>query len=231
MKNSFVAFITIGILFINCQPMKSLNEVQKNEILLTYQRTACFGFCPVYEVTLLRDGRAYFVGKQFVPFMDTLELRMPEKKMNQIKAILTHPDYLDMTIDEPNEQITDIPGLHFNDYINDRQYELDMIIPDPITIITSKIDDVLESNKLLYHKKEYPMVRREILVSLKPGLDPYSLDGKETFYQLAFRENIGNNVYKYEIICPEDEINKALESIKQRQGVRETQLVHELDRR
>lgn len=33
---------------------------------VTLERTACFGTCPVYKITLRRDGTATYVGREFV---------------------------------------------------------------------------------------------------------------------------------------------------------------------
>jgi hypothetical protein len=38
---------------------------------ISIRRVACFGTCPVYELTLFRDGRARYVGKKFVSRMGT----------------------------------------------------------------------------------------------------------------------------------------------------------------
>lgn len=211
--------------------MKSLKKIPEKEKLLSYERTPCFGYCQTYEVTVLKDGKAYFVGKNFVPFMDTTQFKLPEKTFIQIKAILRHPDYLNITIEEPEEYITDIPGLNFRDYEHDRAYELDMVIPEAIKVLTDKIDEVLEGLKLIYHKDTYPMIQKEILVELKPDTDPYSLDGSDTFYQLSYRDSIGAGIYKYILFCPIDRVEEALKAVKQRKGVLETQLIHTLERR
>lgn len=231
MKYYHFVFVVFVFLTVNCQSVKSLNEIRTTEKLLSYERTPCFGRCPTYEVTVLKDGKAYFVGKNYVPYLDTAVFQLPERTLYQVKAILQHPDYLKIIIEEPEEYVTDIPGLNFQDFEHDRTYELDQVIPEAIQVIADKIDKVLEEKKFIYNKELYPMILKEILVELKSGTDPYSLDGKDTFYQLSYRDSIGANIYKYELICAEEAVDRALTALKQRKGVRETQLNHELERR
>ncbi len=38
---------------------------------ITLERTACFGSCPMYKVTLRRDGTATYVGRRFVERLGT----------------------------------------------------------------------------------------------------------------------------------------------------------------
>lgn len=68
-------FIIISaVLFITAfaglaQKQKSVTQDVKNQSQITeitLERTACFGTCPIYKVTLKRDGTATYVGKQFV---------------------------------------------------------------------------------------------------------------------------------------------------------------------
>lgn len=231
MRYDALLFILFFSLTTQCQSVKNLNDIPNSDKLLSYERTPCFGWCQTYEVTVLKDGKGYFVGKNYVPFLDTTRFTLPDKTLKQIKAILQHPDYLNLTIEKPEYQVTDIPGLNFSDFKNDRKYTLDMVIPKPIEVMADKIDKELEKEKLIYNKETYPMVRQEILIELKPDTDPYSLDGKDTFYQLSYRDEVGSHIYKYEMFCPAGDVDKALKAVKQRKGVRETQINHKLERR
>lgn len=229
MKN--VTFLILSLLIFNCSPMKSLNQISDSEKLLSYERTPCFGFCQTYGVTVLPDGQAWFTGYRYVPILDTVQFEIPEKTMTQIRSILNHPLYLDYVMEEPEYQVTDIPGLNFSDYSNGRKYELDQIIPPAIEKMTGMIDEVLAELKLIYDQKTYPMVREEILVELTPGTDPHSLDGQDNFYELSFQEELGAGIYVYRMTCPVIRIEDALKAVKQRKGVREAQMNHRLDRR
>lgn len=231
MKYWIFASISFFLLTSNCQSIKNLNAIPESDRLLSYKRTPCFGWCPTYEVTVLKDGTSYFSGLAYVPYLDTVQFDLSPEAFRKINAILRHPDYLNLTLDEPEEYVTDIPGLNFQDYKNHRQYELDVIIPDAIKLIVERIDRDLEKHKLIYHKEHYPMIRQEILIELKPNKNPYSLDGPDTYYQLSYQDHVWAHIHKYELFCAQDKVSRALEAIKERSGVREAQINHILERR
>lgn len=231
MKYYALIFYFTLLVLARCQPIKTIAQIPDEKKLFSYERTPCFGYCPTYEVIVLKNGETYFAGKRFVPVMDTVAFHLPNRTLQQIKAILNHSDYIHLTIEEPEHQIMDIPGLKLMDYKNMRQYELDQIIPGPIEAITDRMDAVLKSKKFLYDEKTFPMVREEIILQLKPETDPYTMDGNEAFYQLSYRKDIGKNIYLFEIITAKDALEKALRDIKQHRGVIEVQKNHQLERR
>lgn len=71
MKPLFVIllFLLITPLAASAPPLASHDKTQITEI--TLERTPCFGTCPVYSVTLRRDGTATYVGKNYVERMGT----------------------------------------------------------------------------------------------------------------------------------------------------------------
>lgn len=211
--------------------MKSIDQITDADILLRYKRTPCFGFCQTYQVTVLHDGRAVFDGQQYVPVLDSAELIIPENVMAQVKAILQHPDYLNYTLEEPEHQITDIPGLNFSDFMNNREYELAMVIPPAIKKITELIDQVLTTEHLIYDRESYPTIQEQILVELTPGANPSSINGKGDFYEVEYLKEVGGGIYLFTLTCPILRKKDAIEEITQMESVRAAQINHRLERR
>ena len=87
-RNTFIAFVLICILAITgCRNGKfsgtSKDEqvatrdtvvviteakVVEDSVLLLYSRTPCFGMCPVFELKVLKSGKAFYNGKNFTDF-------------------------------------------------------------------------------------------------------------------------------------------------------------------
>lgn len=210
--------------------MKTIDQITDAEKLFSYERTPCFGFCQTYQVTVLPDGRAVYVGRQYVPILDTTELTIPEKTLTRVKAILKHPDYVNYVLEEPEHQITDIPGLNFSDYTNERDYELAMVIPPAIEKITELIDQVLTDEQLIYDRETYPTIREEILVELQSGTDPNSLKGDD-YYEIEYQKEVGAGIHLYTITYPILRKEDALQAVTQKKGVRAAQINHRLRRR
>ncbi len=45
--------------------------------VLTFERTPCFGRCPVYMMEVYADGRVAYDGRRFVPMMGKHDLQLP----------------------------------------------------------------------------------------------------------------------------------------------------------
>lgn len=46
------------------------------DTVLVFQRTPCYGTCPIYTATIFRNGRVSYNGERFVPFMGQHELTL-----------------------------------------------------------------------------------------------------------------------------------------------------------
>ena len=55
------------LLIISALGMTSVNaQDSKSNIAITLERTACFGTCPIYTITILENGDVLYDGKDFV---------------------------------------------------------------------------------------------------------------------------------------------------------------------
>ena len=231
MKQYLLFPLAIIILLTNCTPMKPFQQIPDSKKLLAYERTPCFGFCPTYRVEVLPDGRTFFLGRQYVPFEDTIELSLPRQVLDRVKSILKHPDYLDYRLEEPDYKITDIPGLHFTDYTNNKKYELDIVIPPAIQVMTDIIDAELTRQHLIYDRSTYPLIREEVILQIKNGVDPGSLESKGENYELEYQKALGSGIHVYIMTFSILNRDEALMEVKQLKGVQNAQFNHRLQRR
>lgn len=217
-----------------CRSVKSLDEVSRGDLLFSYERTPCFGYCPVYAVTVLKNGRVYFSGKRFVPVADTVITFLPDQSLRQIEAIMAHPEFQYMTVDTPEHVVMDIAGLNFYDYLYDREYHFGAefsIVPEGVQALTSRVDEILTGAGLLYDRSRNPMVREEVILSLRSGTGPEDFEGQAVHYELSYLREIGNGLYLFELRTGKSDVKTALEEIGRQEGVKEIQLNHELERR
>lgn len=226
-----ILFFIFFLSMTQCNPIKHISQISENKKLLSYERTACYGFCPVYSVILLQNGQVFFIGKQFIPIKDTITFQLPDQQLKQIKQIMEHPEYRNMKIDTTDLQVFDIPKLKYTDFIHDQKYDLDIHIPAPITEITKRIDHILKQKQLLYDDPEYPPGPVEIIISLVPGTDPASVTNSFKGLDLSYIKEIGNDIHLYSIITSESFLSQALEQLKKHESIQEVQKNHSLDRR
>lgn len=75
-------------------------------------RTACFGKCPDYILTISADGSATYVGKKFAPYEGTYEKKLDAKKVAELFA-----DFERFRVDTCSEKyktIPDIAGIEYS---------------------------------------------------------------------------------------------------------------------
>ncbi len=54
--------------------------------VLVFQRTPCYGTCPVYTATVFADGRVEYDGQRFVKFLGKHTLSLPVATVNELLA-------------------------------------------------------------------------------------------------------------------------------------------------
>ena len=51
-------------------------EIPLDQVLISMERTGCYGECPTYSVTINGDGRVVFEGKQFVAHVGSAQIQI-----------------------------------------------------------------------------------------------------------------------------------------------------------
>lgn len=74
------------------------------------QRTNCFGKCPVYTLTVFKDGRLEYFGKKFTPREGKFEAQVDQKKIEDLMNEANELGYNNFKNIYDNEAITDLPS-------------------------------------------------------------------------------------------------------------------------
>ncbi len=64
--------------------------------VITLERTACFGFCPMYKLTVYADGRVIYEGNQFVKVKGTRTTRISPMKARQLMLEFQRIQYFNL---------------------------------------------------------------------------------------------------------------------------------------
>jgi hypothetical protein len=74
---------------------------------VTLERTACFGTCPIYKVTLRSDGTILYEGQRFVQMMGTY--RGTAYGFDRLAKFILKENYFDLK-DDYSANVTDMPS-------------------------------------------------------------------------------------------------------------------------
>ena len=92
---------------LSCGLTKKANTLEI-ELIISLQRTACFGTCPIYKIEIFSDGSGIYTGTRFVENIGITEFTLSE---TQINIILTQAESINFTNmqKEYSEPISDLP--------------------------------------------------------------------------------------------------------------------------
>lgn len=116
MMRFLIYLLSTGFLFAcSAGKKKNLAETEGVNNLIPkfqYSTTPCFGFCPVYEIRVLRDGSLHYFAKRFIhptgAFKGNLSENQERRYLNLVKQI----DW-DTVPERYETRIADAPGAKF----------------------------------------------------------------------------------------------------------------------
>ena len=79
--------------------------------IISINRGACFGTCPIYSISIFSDMNVVYHGKKFVDKIGTIEFKLSEEEINSILQKANEINYCKME-SEYTEMITDLPTTH-----------------------------------------------------------------------------------------------------------------------
>ncbi len=83
-------------------------EVKK---IISINRGACFGTCPIYFISIFSDQSAIYHGKKFVEKIGEIEFKLSEEEINSILQKANKINYCQLE-DEYFEHISDLPRTY-----------------------------------------------------------------------------------------------------------------------
>jgi len=118
MKTKLLSLIllTLALALSACSPLTDVNasdpqptqpEINPSTVI-TLERTACFGFCPIYTLTIYADGRVEFDGTDFVEMTGKQTGSITTEQVQELVNAFRNADYLNLE-DKYEAPVTDIP--------------------------------------------------------------------------------------------------------------------------
>lgn len=120
----------------------------QGSIVITLERTACFGFCPVYSVTLRDDGTVSYVGKQHVKVSGTHTWKIDPGAVRGLAQEMQDAGFFELQ-DEYRAMVTDHPTVRTSLAIGQRTKKVvDYVAgPQKLKDIEARIDEVAGTQK------------------------------------------------------------------------------------
>ena len=94
-------------ILLSCGLTKKTNT-SEIELIISLQRTACFGTCPIYKIEIFSDGSGIYTGTRFVKNIGATKFSLSKPQLNLILTQAKAIDFINMK-EEYSEPISDLP--------------------------------------------------------------------------------------------------------------------------
>jgi hypothetical protein len=119
-------------------------------VQITLARTPCFGFCPVYELTIHGDGTVVYTGTGYVQTRGRQEGKISTAQVQELLAFFNQVEYTTLKPEYTDYQITDLPYVKtsltvdgqthsVNHYLGDRS------APAKLQLLEDRIDQIVNT--------------------------------------------------------------------------------------
>jgi (2Fe-2S) ferredoxin len=120
--------------------------------MITLERTACLGTCPIYKLSIYGDGRVIYEGIRFVKIEGTVTTTISEEKIKQLVTEFQSIDYFSLNDSYEEFNATDMPSAMTSLTVGGktktiRHYHGDFSAPKKLTELENKIDHIVFSDQ------------------------------------------------------------------------------------
>ena len=95
------------LLFLSCQTSNDLMH-KNSEKIISLERTACFGSCPIYKIEIFTNGKGIYSGEKFVENLVVINFKISTKNIQEIINYAEEIGFFKMK-DQYYEPISDLP--------------------------------------------------------------------------------------------------------------------------
>lgn len=157
----------------------ALNAQKNRKEMIGFEKTACFGKCPVYKLTVYSDGYVLYEGLRFSEKMGKWEKKLKRKEKNSLCKSFKEADlwqYEDMY----ESELVDLATTHMSFTYKDKTKTISGKIERPeallaldaqmVTLAESEGWTQLTKPKNLSNHPEMDIIENEVVVELKLGV-------------------------------------------------------------
>jgi len=130
---------------------KQLNEIiekEKNR-LISIRKTNCFGECPVYEITIDKNGNVAYNGEQFVMEKGKRVFKLSKEELEKLNKKLSSKDFESFNDVYDNPRVMDLPSTYITYKEKQIQIRLWNNIPAELVDVHEYVEGLLLERKYI----------------------------------------------------------------------------------
>ena len=116
-----------------------------DSVRITLQRTACFGSCPSYKLTIFGDGRVLYHGYTFVDYCGEYHGHVSREAVQQLVELFRSADYFNL-FDRYDARASDAPAFTTSISFDDKRKSVfdDVGVYSGMPEIVNKVEDGID---------------------------------------------------------------------------------------
>lgn len=96
----------------------------KDSLAVHFERTPCFGRCPVFKINVYKSGFATYEGLNFAEKMGLYSYRFSEADLEKIYEMARSIDYYNLETEYNDPRVTDLPSTISEINLNDESHRV-----------------------------------------------------------------------------------------------------------
>jgi hypothetical protein len=162
--------LPVGLVFLLGLPALAADKAPaaaatQSPILASLERTACYGTCPIYTVTVHTDGTVEYQGKRFVKVMGPQVAKLSPDQVKALREAFAQAKYFELKGTFDCLQMTDLPWAitRYREAGKERSirhYFGCRGAPEALKTLERRIDEIVGTERWVGTKAERKNLRR-----------------------------------------------------------------------
>ena len=89
----------------------AISESGMTDTVIFYSRGACFGMCPIFDLTIMKDGRAIYNGKNHVDRIGRYQATVNHTDVEKVLRKANEIGYFQLKAEYDNLSVHDLPDI------------------------------------------------------------------------------------------------------------------------
>lgn len=141
-----IALLLIVSFFVTRQRFPTPEDAKIRDAVITLQRTACFGTCPIYKLTVYGTGEVQYEGEDYVKVKGKQSASISAEKVKELVNEFYKINYFSLK-DKYEGNITDLPTTFTSITIDGKSKQVENYYgaPDSLNKLEDLIDEITNS--------------------------------------------------------------------------------------
>lgn len=136
-------YLFVLLFFVSCNPGK--NIISPESLVMAYEKTGCYGNCPVYKIWVFNSGNVFFEGIEHVENTGMYKAKLSTAQLSSLRNKFSETDFYSFENQYINPNVKDIPTtfIYYSDNKRDKLVQDYYDAPEKLKELEDFIENTL----------------------------------------------------------------------------------------